>query len=154
MATTEEKFEAISEDTQKFFDSILTKISSPYQMKYHLVNANRQKQIVKLTKIPEVYGFITGYDAVLTINENLFEMIDNEELQEILVRQEIDKLTVDIESGKIRTIKPDMTTFSGIIKRFGWEQVAKANQLDVLAVEQQQDQITEQFLEAESNNSK
>lgn len=146
-----EKFTEISDETQEFFDGVIAKINAPYQIKYFLVNANRQKQVVKLNKVPELYNFVSKKDVILTFNDALFDRIDDAEIKEILVLQEIDKVSVDIESGRIRTNRPDMMTFSGIIKKFGWEQVARANQVADLASDQQQDQIANEFLQPELN---
>ena len=146
MSETTEKFTSISDDTQQFFNNVLQRINVPYSLKYYLVAANRQKQVVKMNKLNELMNFVTGYDAVVSINDTLFEQLDDDNVKEILLRQELDKLAVDIESGRVRTIRPDMTTFSGIIKKFGWQSVARANQLDELASSQQQDQLTEEFL--------
>ncbi|MFV2015049.1 MAG: hypothetical protein ACC656_06460 [Candidatus Heimdallarchaeota archaeon] len=129
---------------------MINKINAPYQIKYFLVNATRQKQIVKLNKPSELYSFVSKYDVILTFNDILFERIDDTELCEILILQEIDRVTIDIESGRIRTNRPDMTTFSGIIKKFGWEKVARANQIADLASSQQQDQLAEEFLQPEA----
>lgn len=145
-AETVEKFEEISEETQEFFDKVVTKMNMPYSLKYSLVSANKQKQLVKMNKLNEMLTFITGVNAVLSFNEILFDRIDNDVIKEILIIQEMDKLSVDVESGRIRTVRPDMTTFSGIIKKYGWEDVARANQLDELASSQQQEQLTDAFL--------
>lgn len=142
----EKKFDAICEDTQEFFNKILTKLSMPYALKYTLVHSSKQKQIVKMNKLNEMLSFVTGVDAIVSFNETLFDAVNDDTIREILIVQEIDRLSVDIESGKIRTVKPDMTTFSGIIKKYGWEDVARANKLEELANAQHQDQVADKFL--------
>lgn len=149
MSETVEKFEAISEETQEFFDNVVTKMNMPYSLKYSLVSANKQKQIVKMNKLNEMLSFVTGVDAVLSFNDVLFDRIDDDTIKEILIIQEMDKLSVDIETGKIRSVRPDMTTFSGIIKKYGWEDVARANQLEELANSQLQEQLADKFLAPE-----
>jgi hypothetical protein len=145
MNTNQDKFIEISDDTQKFFDNILSNIHLPYSLNYQLVNATKQKQVIKIMKVPEVYSFLMKVDMVLCFNENMFEKLDDKS-KEILVVQEIDKYTVDIENGRIRVNKPDLTTFSGIIKKYGWEDVSRANQLENLLESQNADQLTDQFL--------
>lgn len=145
MNTNQDKFIEISDDTQKFFDNILSNIHLPYSLNYQLVNATKQKQVIKIMKVPEVYSFIMKVDMVLCFNEDMFEKLD-EKSKEILILQEIDKYTVDIENGRIRANKPDLTTFSGIIKKYGWEDVSRANQLENLLESQNADQLSDQFL--------
>ena len=144
--TARNKFDSITIETQEFFDKLISKISMPYNIKYLLVHADRQKQIVKLHKLNEMLAFALQYDIILSINENLFNAIDDDTLKEILILQEIDKVSVNLETGRITVIRPDVVTFSGIINKYGLEAVARANQLEVLTVEQSQDMIAEEFI--------
>jgi hypothetical protein len=52
---------------------------------------------------------------------------------------EIDKISVDTQSGKIKLIKPDLTTFSSLISKYGVDKVAKANQIEELYQQQVKD---------------
>jgi len=144
--TSREKFEEIGQDTQEFFDNLISKISLPYDLKYLLVHADRQKQIVKLHKLNEMMSFVLKYDVVVTFNENLFDVIDDDMIKEILVLQEIDKIAVNIETGRVTFVRPDVITFSGLINKYGMDAVARANQLDSLTTEQMQDKMTEEFM--------
>jgi len=144
--TGREKFEEISQETQDFFDKLIAKISLPYDLHYLLIHADRQKQIVKLHKLNEMMSFVTKYDVILSINENLFDVIEDDTIKEILLLQEIDKISVNIETGRITFVKPDVITFSGLINKYGMDAVARANQLDSLTTEQMQDMLTEEFM--------
>jgi len=139
------KFDTISPETQEFFDKLISKISLPYDLKYLLIHADRQKQIIKLHKLNEMMSFALNYDVIISINENLFDAIDDDTVREILFLQEIDKITVNLETGKITFIKPDMITFSSLINRYGLDAVARANQLDSLTSEQLQDKLADEF---------
>ena len=57
----------------------------------------------------------------------------------ILVEQEIDKINMDLKSGKIKMVKPDLETFSSLITKYGVEKVAKANQVEELYQQQVKD---------------
>jgi hypothetical protein len=140
------KFDTISPETQEFFDKLISKISLPYDLKYLLIHADRQKQIIKLHKLNEMMSFALNYDVVISVNENLFDAIDDDTVREILFLQEIDKITVNLETGKITFIRPDVITFSSLINRYGLDAVARANQLDNLTSEQLQDKLTEEFI--------
>jgi hypothetical protein len=71
-------------------------------------------------------------------------VFDEESIQ-ILMEQEIDKISVNMDSGKIKMVKPDLNTFSGLINKYGIEKVAKANKVEELYAEQKQD-AEEDFL--------
>ena len=49
------------------------------------------------------------------------------------------------KNGKIKMIKPDLTTFSSLINKYGIEKITKANQVQELYAEQKQD-AEEDFL--------
>ena len=52
---------------------------------------------------------------------------------------EIDKINMDIKSGKIKMVKPDLNTFSSLITKYGVDKVAKANQVEELYNQQVSD---------------
>lgn len=131
---SKEKFAKVMDETQEYFDAVMKKINQPFAIKFVLIQADRQKVAVKVQKISDVYQFITNADVIVSFNETIFNALD-ETAKEILLLQEIDKVHVNIDSGKIKFTKPDMVTFSGIIKKFGLEKVARANQLNELVAE-------------------
>jgi hypothetical protein len=61
-----------------------------------------------------------------------------------LIEQEIDKISIETESGKIKMIRPDLTTFSSLITKYGVEKVARANKVEELYQQQKADG-TEEF---------
>ena len=75
---------------------------------------------------------------MISINEELMSKFDEESVS-ILFEQEIDKISINMESGKIKMIKPDLTTFSSLINKYGVEKVARANQVEELYHQQQKD---------------
>lgn len=73
-------------------------------------------------------------------------VFDDESIQ-ILIEQEIDKVTMNIETGKIKLIKTDLNTFSAIVNKYGVEKVARANKVEELYHEQKQDgTMDEEFI--------
>ena len=61
----------------------------------------------------------------------------------ILIEQEIDKVSINIDTGKIKMVKPDLTTFSSLINKYGIDKIAKANNLEELYSQQKEDQQVE-----------
>lgn len=127
-------FSEISEDTDAFFKSIMKKINQPFVLKFKLINHSKLKTAVKVQKVADVYQYISNADVLVFFNEEIFDKLDNG-AKEILLRQELDKITVNGDNGKIKLVKPDVVTFSGILKKYGFEKVARANQLNDLVVE-------------------
>jgi hypothetical protein len=136
------KFYDLSEDTIKTFTGIFTKKSFPFVVSFHYIGCESQKNLVKISKLPDQYAFALNKDLLVTINEELFGVFDDESI-EILVEQEIDKISVNIDTGKIKLLKPDLTTFSSLINKYGIEKIARANKIEELYDEQKKDKTNE-----------
>jgi hypothetical protein len=88
--------------------------------------------------LPEQYSFLLEKELMVQVNEDLMSVFDEESIT-ILIEQEIDKVSIDSQSGKIKMIKPDLTTFSAIINKYGVDKVAQANQVEELYQQQVKD---------------
>lgn len=134
-----DNFYELSEDVISKFREILDKKSFPIALNFKFMGYSKQKTLIQLSKPSEKYQFAMGAELVISINEELYDKFDDISV-EILFSQEIDKISMNIESGKISLLKPDLTTFSGIVNKYGIEDVARANQVEELTVSQKDDQ--------------
>ena len=83
---------------------------------------------------------------LISFNEDLLNVFDDDSIT-ILIEQEIDKININMESGKIKLVGTDLNTFSSIVNKWGVEKVARANKVEELFVEQQKDSKSdEQFI--------
>jgi hypothetical protein len=138
------KFYTVSEETISTFKTIFNKKSFPFNVGFQFVGSESQKNLIKISKMPDQFAFILEKELLISINDDLMSVFDEESIQ-ILMEQEIDKISVNMDTGKIKMIKPDLTTFSGLINKYGIEKVAKANKVEELYAEQKQD-AEEDFL--------
>jgi hypothetical protein len=129
------KFYDVSSDTQDTFFKVFNKKTFPLSIKFQFVGAEKQKSLIKITKLPDQYSFLLDKELLVQVNEDLISVFDEESVT-ILIEQEIDKISVDTQSGKIKLIKPDLTTFSSLISKYGVDKVAKANQIEELYQQQ------------------
>ena len=132
------KFYEVSQDTQDTFFKVFNKKSFPLAIKFQFVGCENQKTLMKISKLPDQYWFLLEKELMVQVNEDLMSVFDEESIT-ILIEQEIDKVSVDTQSGKIKMIKPDLTTFSAIINKYGVDKVAKANQVEELYNQQVKD---------------
>ncbi len=132
------KFYDISSDTQDVFFKVFNKKTFPLAIKFQFVGAEKQKSLIKISKLPDQYSFLLDKELLVQVNEDLISVFDEESVT-ILIEQEIDKISVDTQSGKIKMIKPDLTTFSSLISKYGVDKVAKANQIEELYQQQVKD---------------
>jgi hypothetical protein len=138
------KFYSLSDETIDTFKSIFNKKSFPFNVGFQFVGSESQKNLIKISKMPDQFAFILEKELLISINDDLMSVFEEESIQ-ILMEQEIDKISVNMDTGKIKMIKPDLTTFSGLINKYGIEKVAKANKVEELYAEQKQD-AEEDFL--------
>lgn len=132
------KFYEVSEDAVQIFEDVFSNKSFPIKVDFQFIGAEKQKQLIKISKLPEQYSFLLNKELLVTINEDLLNVFDDESIK-ILIEQELDKVSIDIDSGKIKMIRPDLTTFSSIINKYGIEKVSRANQVEELYHQQKAD---------------
>jgi hypothetical protein len=132
------KFYEVSEDAIQIFEDVFSNKSFPIKVDFQFIGAEKQKQLIKISKLPEQYSFLLNKELLVTINEDLLNVFDDESIK-ILIEQELDKVSIDIDSGKIKMIRPDLTTFSSIINKYGIEKVSRANQVEELYHQQKAD---------------
>jgi len=137
-----DKFSQLDEDVLNKFMETFRKKAFPINISFQFIGSQKQKGLIKISKIQDMYEFILEKQLLVSINQELFDSFDTEAV-EILFEQEIDKISINIETGKIKLIKPDLTTFSSLIKKWGIESVGRANSVELLAVEQKDDKESE-----------
>lgn len=132
------KFYEVSQDTKDTFYGVFNKKTFPLAVKFQFLGSESQKNMIKISKLPDQYSFLLEKELLVVVNEDLFSVFDDESIT-ILIEQEIDKISIDTQSGKIKMIKPDLTTFSSLISKYGVDKVAKANQVEELYQQQVKD---------------
>lgn len=139
----ESKFYDLCDETVESFMKVYKKKSIPFNLGLQFVGCD-QKMLIKISKLPDQYAFLLRNDLLVSINDKLMSVFDDESIQ-ILMEQEIDKISINMDNGKIKMVKPDLTTFSSLINKYGIEKITKANQVQELYAEQKQD-AEEDFL--------
>jgi len=109
-------------------------------LKFLFQSNNKQKQLIKLSKIPEQYVFELQKDILVEINSIYYDSFNNDEkLIEILFDQEIDKISYNLEKGTLKLTKPTFASNNGIIDKYSFEEVKRAIETEKLFEDQQKD---------------
>jgi len=140
-----DKYYEISEDTIARFYEVFNKKSFPVSIKFQFIGCEKQKELIKVSKIPDHFAFVIQKEIFVSINDDLMSVFDDESIT-ILIEQEIDKININIETGKIKFIKTDLNTFSAIVNKYGVEKVARANKVEELYQEQKKDAKEDEFI--------
>lgn len=133
-----DNFYELSEDTISTFFEIFNKKSFPLSIKFQFVGDQKQKELIKVSLINPKFAFLLSKEVLVSINEDIMNAFDDESIT-ILMEQEIDKIYINIETGKMKLIKTDLNTFSSLVNKYGVEKVARANKVEELYHEQQKD---------------
>lgn len=146
-----ENFYQVSEDTINDFFEVFDKKSFPIKIDFQFLGHRKQKGLIKISKISDQYSAILAIELgsprelLVTINEDLMDAFD-EESRIILIEQEIDKINMNVESGKIKLVKTDLNTFASLVNKYGVEKVSRANQVESLFIEQKEDSEDDDFI--------
>lgn len=141
-----DKFYDLSQDAKDAFFEVFNKKSFPINVKFQFIGNEKQKELVKISKVSDQYAFILQKELLVSINEDLLSVFDEESIS-ILMEQEIDKININVESGKIKLVKTDLNTFSSLVNKYGVEKVARANKVEELYQDQKNDaQKDEEFI--------
>jgi hypothetical protein len=133
-----DKFYEVSEDSINRFYEIFNRKSFPVGIKFQFIGNEKQKELIKVSKVADQYSFILQREILVSINEDLMHVFDDESVV-ILMEQEIDKININIETGKIKLVKTDLNTFSSLVNKYGVEKVARANKVEEIYNEQKKD---------------
>lgn len=139
------KFYELSQDSIDTFFKVFNKKTFPLAIKFQFVGCEKQKNLIKISKLPDQYSFLLDKELLVQINDDLMSVFEEESIT-ILIEQEIDKVVIDSQSGKIKMIKPDLSTFASLITKYGVDKVARANQIEDLYQQQTNDSDKEEFI--------
>jgi hypothetical protein len=140
-----DRFNELSDDTIKDFFDVFNKKSFPIPIGFQFIGDSKQKNLIKISKIPDDFSFILKKELKVSINEDLLNVYDEESIV-ILFEQEIDRINLNIDSGKIKLVKTDLNTFSSLVNKYGVEKITRANGIEILYKQQKEDAQDEEFI--------
>lgn len=116
MARYEEPFD----DTKEIFENIISNADLSRFINFKLLINNKQKELYKPIKANDLVKHMTNNDVVIIINERIFEQLNPE--QKIMIAEEsIAGVHFDAEKDKITFTKGDIQTYSGILRKYGYD---------------------------------
>lgn len=149
--SNDERYTQLSDDIKDYFNDIVNKSSIlPHNVDFVYIQDYKAKEYIEVKNITGIHKHLNNADIAVVINEKYHDLLDDEAKQ-ILIEQAINRISINLETGKIKLIKPDLTTFTGILKKYGLEKVTRANNLTKLIDEGQQDQEDAVVIEDDSD---
>lgn len=136
------RYYELGEEVVAKFTELVEKFAyNPIRINYAFIGDNKLKDTVfKITKINDINEFLTKKQLLITINQNIYDRIsDQEEVLEILVKEETSKIKINGETGKIKIEKYNFNSSKSVIEKYSYEEVSKAKELVKLISEQIED---------------
>lgn len=133
----ESKFYDLDQDTLDVINDIIDNMALPFNLRIKYMGNSKQKTLIKLQKLSDVMVHLTTVDLIIFINEEYFDSLENNST--ILIHQELDRLEFDINKGTFKIGKYPLQTTTGVLKKYGIDAVAEANQLSELYSQQKKD---------------
>jgi hypothetical protein len=111
------KYLELADDNQKIFDDVIKETELERVINIKVLAVNNLKEIGKLVKTNELVKYMTDEDLVILINESIFDQL--EDIQKYIVVEELlAGIHFDYEKDKLSIGKPDISTFTGILRKF------------------------------------
>jgi len=110
----------VFDSTQEFFDKAVDKTSIPHHVSIQLFANNRLKKPYVVKRADDYMKHMNDIDVIIEINEKIFDALEPGQ-KDIVADEALAHIRWDMEKDKLNIDKPDVTTFSGIIHKYGLE---------------------------------
>jgi hypothetical protein len=112
------KLDGVLKETEELFIKVLNETSIPKSIRFELISSDDMKEVGKVAKANEILKYMTDIDIIVILNENIFDkLVDNQ--KRMIIEELLAQVYWDSNTGKIKLIKPDVNTFSLLIKKYG-----------------------------------
>ena len=135
-------FKELSQDIVDFYNERYDNFTNPININFYFQENNKQKQLIKLTKIPDQYSVIIKKDILIQVNSDYFDAFstDDDNINKILFDKAIDMISYNTEKGTFKIqAKPNFSANEGIIDKYTYESVKMALETERLYEEQKKD---------------
>lgn len=122
------KYTELSQENKDLFEKVLDGTSIPSWVIFKTLANNKQKEIYKINKANDVVEIITdGINFIIILNEEIFDEL-TEEQKTCIIDECLAGVVYDGEKDTISLNKPDFTTYSGILTKYGHDDIITLNE--------------------------
>jgi hypothetical protein len=132
------KFEEVFEDTLELFQKHINESSIPKFIKIKILSNNKiKKDFGLVNKSQDIVKYMTDYDIIIQVNEPIFDQLEDTQ-KEYVVNDLLAKIVYDMDKDKITIINPDVSTFSGVLRKYGIDTYQSIKESISVLLEQKQ----------------
>jgi hypothetical protein len=129
------QYESPEKETLKSFNHIYDKTNLDNFIKVTVLVDNSQKEIYKVVKENDLHKYLGGFDVVIILNEELFDVLDEKQKEQVF-DEALCGISYNDERGVVKITQPDFTTFRGIIEKYGYDEVIRLQDSIKIATQQ------------------
>lgn len=130
-----EKYQELDEEIIDVFKKTVSEFNMPIDMRFVFQAVSTQKELIKISKVPEQYTQLVKGDILVQINPLYYDSFD-EQTNKILLEEKIDYISFNMDKGTIKLVKPKITVGSGIGSKHGFENVMNAKEAEKALIAQ------------------
>jgi hypothetical protein len=119
------KFKELDKEIIDFIEGIESNLNLPIEIKYQYLTSSKQKELIKIVKIADPFSFLLKSEILVIVNTEYFDALPDD-IKIILVERELDKITVNHNTGAIKFSKPSIQVSAGLVTKHGYENVERA----------------------------
>lgn len=140
MAKAERHYDLTPETIEEASALINKIVHTPVKIEYSFLGDNKLKKLMKISKYNDQLLHVHKKQVLVTINESAWVLIAQDaQYLELLVREELNGLSVNMDNGKIKVEKHKFNTSKSIIDKYTFEAVSKAKELEEHVLSQLKD---------------
>lgn len=128
-------YRQVSDETRKLFNEVIDNSAIPSFVEIDITAddtlKNKDGYVVRKQNDLNEY-LLEGLQIIIVLNEEIFEGLVEDDVKKKLLEEAIGGIEANLETGKVKVNKPDFTTYSGFLEKYGADDVL----LLKLAIEQ------------------
>ena len=102
----------------KLFNNQIANSTIPGFLKIKILSNEGLKDTPgKVSKAQDIVKFMTNYDVIIQINEPIFDDLDDNQ-KDYIIKDLLAQIHYDLEKEKLNILKPDVSTFSGVLRQY------------------------------------
>jgi hypothetical protein len=118
----------VFEDINWLFFDLISTLDNLNSLRIKVLAIDKLKDVTKVQKSNDLLRHETGNDIYIFVNEGIFEKL-TEEQRKMVVEETVAEIYYDDEKDKVTIIKPDFTTFSLFLQKYGGEKCINLKRL-------------------------
>jgi hypothetical protein len=128
------KIEKVSEDVLAVFETAFQRTGLEQYIEIDFLSKKMKNEIYKVYKTNEYTKYKTNSDCVIYVDEEIFSQLSLDQ-QNIIADEALCGLSFDSEKDIFNIIKPNISTFSGVLKKYSSIEVLNLKESINLALE-------------------